>query len=176
MPAPLKLRDDYSAAALRNLVKGCKSNSQSRRLLSLAAVMDGMDRNAAARICGMDSQTLHDWVLRFNEFGPGGLIDRHGGGTKPRPLPAQNAEIAALVEAGPDLARDDVVRWRRHSIVLLLPVEVGRLAYPSLPADILDRNAVRSLLQNKCLLCVRELRFLHRPPLLPAKGTRRGKL
>ena len=91
MPAPLKLRDDYSAEALRKLAKVCKNNHQARRLLSLAAVIDGMDRTDAARIGGMDRQTLRDWSHRFNEFGPEGLVDRHGGG-----VAAAWAKLAAL--------------------------------------------------------------------------------
>jgi len=42
MPSPAKLRTDYSPAQLRTLAKSAKTNSQSRRLLSLAAVLDGM--------------------------------------------------------------------------------------------------------------------------------------
>ena len=34
-----------------------------------------MDRAAAAKIGGMDRQTLRDWVHRFNALGPDGLID-----------------------------------------------------------------------------------------------------
>ena len=33
-----------------------------------------MDRAAAAKIGGMDRQTLRDWVHRFNALGPEGLI------------------------------------------------------------------------------------------------------
>jgi transposase len=51
------------------------SRNQSRRLLSLAAVRDGMDRGEAARIGRMDRQTLRDWVHRFNKRGPNGLSD-----------------------------------------------------------------------------------------------------
>ncbi len=54
MPAPLKIRDEYSAAGLRKLAKGSRDNNQARRLLSLAAAIDGMDRTDAARIGGMD--------------------------------------------------------------------------------------------------------------------------
>jgi hypothetical protein len=64
MPAAVRMRDDYSAEALRSLAKRPKDANQSRRLLSLAAVRDGMDRGAAARIGGMDRQTLRDWVHR----------------------------------------------------------------------------------------------------------------
>lgn len=39
-----------------------------------------------------------------------------------------------------------------------------------------DRDSIRPLLQNECLLCVRKLRCLHRLPLLPARRCYRGKL
>ena len=70
MPSALSLRTDYSPADLRRLAKKPTDNNQSRRLLSLAAVLDGMNRTDAARIGGMDRQTLRDWVHRFNNQGP----------------------------------------------------------------------------------------------------------
>jgi hypothetical protein len=81
MPSAVRLREDYPAEALRALARRSKDVNQSRRLLSLAAVLDGMDRGAAAKIGGMDRQTLRDWVHRFNACGPcqapswKGLID-----------------------------------------------------------------------------------------------------
>ena len=48
MGSAVKLRTDYSAGALRRLATGSKDANQSRRLLSLAAVMDGMSREDAA--------------------------------------------------------------------------------------------------------------------------------
>jgi transposase len=39
-----------------------RDGAQARRLLALAAVHDGMNRSEAARIGGMDRQTLRDWV------------------------------------------------------------------------------------------------------------------
>ncbi len=66
MPSALPLRTDYSSADLRRLARKAKDNNQSRRLVSLAAVLDGMNRTDAARIGGMDRQTLRDWVRRFN--------------------------------------------------------------------------------------------------------------
>ena len=104
MPSPIKMRTDYSAPQLRVLAKSAKTNSQSRRLLSLAAVLDGMNRTDAARIGGMDRQTLQDWVHRFNQLGPDGLCDLHAGGVEPRLSADQKAELAALVDAGPDLS------------------------------------------------------------------------
>ena len=76
MASAVILRADYSASELRRLAATTRNANQSRRLLSLAAVVDGMNRAEAARIGGMDRQTLRDWVHRFNKRGPGGA-QRH---------------------------------------------------------------------------------------------------
>lgn len=44
MAAAVKLRTDYSAFDLRRLAPASRHAKQSRRLLSLATVLDGMDR------------------------------------------------------------------------------------------------------------------------------------
>jgi len=94
MPSAVRLRQDYSAEALRALARRSKTVNQSRRLLSLAAIRDGMDRGAAAKIGGMDRQTLRDWVHRFNASGPQGLIDNWTEGPKPRLSAEQLAQFA----------------------------------------------------------------------------------
>jgi transposase len=113
MPSAVRLREDYSAEALRALARRSKDVNQSRRLLSRAAVRDGMDRGAAAKIGGMDRQTLRDWVHRFNASGPQGLFDNWTEGPKPRLSEEQLAQFVKIVEAGPDREKDGVVRWRR---------------------------------------------------------------
>ena len=113
MPSAVELRIDYSAGELRRLAKKSKDNNRARRLLSLAAVRDGMNRADAARIGGMDRQTLRDWVHRFNQEGPDGLLDHKATGGVPRLSPEQKAELSNLVEKGPDREIDGVVRWRR---------------------------------------------------------------
>ena len=76
MPSAVRLRSDFTAGELRRLAKKAKEAKQSRRLLSLAAVVDGMSRAEAAMMGGMDRQTLRDWVHRFNAAGPDGLLDK----------------------------------------------------------------------------------------------------
>jgi hypothetical protein len=49
MPSRVKLREDNSAEEFRALARRSKDVSQSRRLLSLAAVQDGMDRGSNLR-------------------------------------------------------------------------------------------------------------------------------
>lgn len=125
MAAAVKLRTDYSASDLRRLAAASKHANQSRRLLSLAAVLDGMDREQAARIGGMDRQTLRDWVHRFNEHGPDGLRDIRSKGHPPRLSKEQLAEFAELVETGPDRAVHGVVRWRRIDLKKLVLERFG---------------------------------------------------
>ena len=112
MPSAVRLREDYSAEELRALARRSKDVNQSRRLLWLAAVRDGMDRGSAARIGGMDRQTLRDWVHRFNEYGPEGLIDIKPPGRPSKLSEEQREALKQLVETGPDPATDGVVRWR----------------------------------------------------------------
>src|SRR6202142_4103816 len=107
------LREGYSAAGLRAPAPRSKDANQSRRLLSLAAVRDRMDRGSAAKIGGMDRQTLRDWVHRFNALGPEGLLDNRTEGPKPRLSEEQLAQFAKIVEAGPDREKDGIVRGRR---------------------------------------------------------------
>ena len=125
MPAAVKLRDDYSAAELRALAKRSKDVNQSRRLLSLAAVRDGMDRGEAAKIGGMDRQTLRDWVHRFNAAGPDGLFDNWTDGPTPRLSREQLDDLAKIVERGPDRKVDGVVRWRRIDLKRVIADRFG---------------------------------------------------
>ena len=53
-----------------------KNAAQARRLLAIAAVLEGASRKEAAKIGGRDRQTLRDWVIRFNEQGADGLTYR----------------------------------------------------------------------------------------------------
>ena len=66
-------------------------------------------------------------VHRYNAEGLAGLANRTVP-QRPRRLASdQLATLAAWVEAGPDLARDGVVRWRRRDLQHRLAVEFGVL-------------------------------------------------
>ncbi len=106
-------RLDLTAAGLRLAASREKDGAASRRMLALALILDGLDRENAARNCGMDRQTLRDWVHRYNAEGLAGLRDRKGPGAAPKLSGSQLAAFCALVEAGPDPAVHKVVRWRR---------------------------------------------------------------
>lgn len=106
-------REDLTPAQLRAAAGRAKDGRAARRMLAIALVLEGTDRTTAAETCGMDRQTLRDWVHRFNAEGLAGLINRRPPGPPARLSLDQKAELAALVEAGPDPERDGVVRWRR---------------------------------------------------------------
>src|ERR671910_2152996 len=125
MPAAVSVRRDFSAGELRRLAGATRNANQSRRLLSLAGVLDGMNRAQAARIGGMDRQTLRDWVHRFNAHGPDGLKDSWSKGNPPRLSADQQAELAQLVETGPDRVAHGVVRWRRIDLQRLIAERFG---------------------------------------------------
>jgi len=125
MPASVSLRSDFDADQLRGLAKLCKDARQSRRLLSLAAVYDGMSRWQAARIGGMDRQTLRDWVHRFNGEGPDGLTNRKGAGRRRYLSDTQMRALGEIVETGPDPAVDGVVRWRRIDLKRVIEERFG---------------------------------------------------
>jgi hypothetical protein len=54
MSAAIVVRGDFDAAGLRVMAGKTRDASQARRLLAIAAVCEGMDRDTAARIGGMD--------------------------------------------------------------------------------------------------------------------------
>ena len=113
-------RVDLAATELRRAAGKCRDAKAARRILALALVLAGVDRTRAAESCGMDRQTLRDWVHRYNAEGLAGLSDRRKGARAPRLAPGQMADLAAWVEAGPDPAPapvgDGVVRWRRQDL------------------------------------------------------------
>ncbi len=118
-------REDYNAQDLRRRAGRVKDGRISRRLLAIALVLEGASRKVAAESCGMDRQTLRDWVHRYNAKGVDGLANQRGGGVKPRLSDDQMVQLSAWVEVGPDPARDGVVRWRRVDLARRIEAEFG---------------------------------------------------
>jgi transposase len=105
-------RRNLTARELRAASAKARDAKAARRMLAIALVLEGKDRKTAAETCGMDRQTLRDWVHRYNAQGLAGLENRKGRGRPSRLTTEQKAELAALVESGPDTEQDSVVRWR----------------------------------------------------------------
>ena len=113
MAAVAITRTEHTPAQLRRAASRTGDANAARRMLALALVMEGKSRSEAAATCGMDRQTLRDWVHRFNAAGPEGLFDNWTVGPKSRLSTEQLAAFAKIVASGPDREKDGVVRWRR---------------------------------------------------------------
>jgi transposase len=125
MGQAVPVRTDYTASEVRRFAKRAKDAAQARRLLAIAAVLDGASRDDAAKIGGMDRQTLRDWVIRFNAQGPDGLINIPSPGVPPKLDDTHKAFLARLVEEGPIPAIHGVVRWRACDLIMRLHEEFG---------------------------------------------------
>jgi len=110
MRPAIPVRTDYTAGEVRR--------AQARRLLAIAAALDGAPREEAATIGGMDRQTLRDWVIRFNEQGPDGLINIPSLGVPPKLNSRHKAFPARIVDEGPIPAwRGALAGLRSHQAV-----------------------------------------------------------
>jgi transposase len=105
-------RLDYSAMELRERASHERDGPVVRRLLAIAAVLDGDSRTEAAKHSGMDRQTLRDWVHRYNAGSVDGLHSREIPGRPPALSDEQMEELRQMVLDGPDPNRHHVVRWR----------------------------------------------------------------
>jgi transposase len=132
-------RAELDSAGLRRAAGRARDADAVRRMLALALVLEGHSRTEAAGLCGMDRQTLRDWVHRYNDLGLPGLSDRVPPGCKPRLSPEQEAEVAKMVREGPTLSE--------HGVVLSRAIEARfgvRLAERSV-GDVLRRLGFRRL-------------------------------
>src|SRR5436305_5156805 len=120
MGQAIAVRTDFTAGEVRRFAKRAKDVAQARRLLAIAAVLDGASREDAAKIGGMDRQTLRDWVIRFNEQGPEGLINKSSPGAPGKLTDEHKAFLARIVEEGPIPAVHGVVRWRACDLIMRL--------------------------------------------------------
>ena len=138
--ASIVLRGDFDAAAVRGLARDADDADQARRLLSIAAVYEGMSRSDAARIGGMDRQTLRDWAHRFNAEGAAGLVNRTAPGNPRRLTPEQEGELDRLVEAGPAAAGlGHLARWRCADLQALIAERWGVIYHERTIGKLLDR-------------------------------------
>ncbi len=125
MGQAIPVRTDYTAGEVRRFAQRAKDAAQARRLLAIAAVLDGASREEAATIGGMDRQTLRDWVIRFNEQGADGLISIPSPGVPPKLNSRHKAFLTRIVEEGPIPAIHGVVRWRACDLIMRLYEEFG---------------------------------------------------
>ena len=121
MTAPVKVTcEEHTPQDLRRVAASLKDAGHARRLQAISFVLDGWPRSRAAEFAefaDVDRQTLRDWVERYNEGGVGALATFTSPGRRHMLTPNQAEELYEIVEKGPDLDRDGVVRWRRVDLI-----------------------------------------------------------
>jgi len=134
---PILLRGDFDASKVRVEARKSKDGPQARRLLALAAIYDGASRTEAARIGGVTLQIVRDWVVKFNESGPAGLLDKKAPG-QPSILSTVHREaLAAVIESGPTPDVHGVVRWRLIDLMAWLKSTFGiAISLPTLSREV----------------------------------------
>lgn len=133
------VRTEHSSADLRRMAGQLKNADQVRRVLAIAFVLDGWSRAEAAQACGMDRQTLRDWIHRYNEHGVDGLCDLPHRGRKPSLTAEQERELADIVRRGPTRSEHGVVRWRRADLRKVIEVTFGIDFHERTIGKILDK-------------------------------------
>ena len=135
----LTIRKDRTPAVLRKLAKAETDVRVARRLLAIANALGGMSRAEAATSAGMDRQTLRDWVIRYNAHGVAGLSDQWNGGRPPMLTPDEQAELLAIVMAGPDPEKDGFCAFTRDDLVTVAKKKFGKSMHPASMGRLLRR-------------------------------------
>lgn len=118
-------RDELSAEELRAEARRERDGRIRVRMLMIAHMLDGVDREAAARMVGLARQAGYDWPKRYNAEGTAGLSDRRRPG-RPRKLDAEQVRrFKQRIDAGADIDRDGVTALRGIDVRRLLEVEFG---------------------------------------------------
>ena len=125
MSSKVRLREDFDSTVLWRLAHKAKDAKQVRRLIALAVIYEGGSRTDAAEIGGVGLQVIRDWIIRFNDAGPDGLIDRKSPGRARKLNEAQRGKLAQIVKEGPIPAIHGVVRWRLKDLASWIHEEFG---------------------------------------------------
>ncbi len=139
MPAAVRMRTDFSAGELRRLASATKKANQSRRLLSIAAVLEGMSRADAARAAGIERQSLRDAVLRFNAEGLSGLVDRPYGRRPERLSEGEQAVLVNRILRGPDPEKGEPSSWTLPDLCRFIEKRFGKSMCPQSMSRVVRR-------------------------------------
>ena len=139
MGSALKIRDDLTPLELRRWARVGSYGRAAARAYAIANALEEMPRADAARLAGMDRQTLRDAVVRYNAKGLEGLHDRPKGYSPRRLTADEEAALAAVIIAGPEPERDGVCAWTRADLCRWLEERFAKTYHPSSMTRVLRR-------------------------------------
>ena len=132
-------RDDLTPLELRRWARVGSYGRAAARAYGIANALEEMPRADAARLAGMDRQTLRDAVVRYNAKGLEGLHDRPKGYSPRRLTADEEAALAAVIIAGPEPERDGVCAWTRADLCRWLEERFAKTYHPSSMTRVLRR-------------------------------------
>lgn len=135
----LAIRKDRSVVVLRKLAGKEKNTRVARRILAIANALCGMSRDAAAKAGGMDRQTLRDWVIRYNEAGIAGLIDRWGDGRPPKLDASEEAKLSKIILDEPDPDTDGICAYTLEDLSRICKQRFGKSFHPASMSRVVRR-------------------------------------
>ena len=127
----LVIRGDMPAANLRALARRERSRSAAARMYAVANALEGMTRAEAARLAGLERQARRDAVVRYNAEGLAGFQDRLRPGPKSRLDAAEQAALAALILAGPDVEGTGLSAWTLPDLCCEVEARWGKRFHPA---------------------------------------------
>ena len=139
MGSALRIRDDLTPLELRRWARVGSYGRAAARAYGIANALEEMPRADAARLAGMDRQTLRDAVVRYNAKGLEGLHDRPKGYSPRRLTADEEAALAAVIIAGPEPERDGVCAWTRADLCRWLEERFAKTYHPSSMTRVLRR-------------------------------------
>jgi transposase len=140
MAARTPIRVDLQTSGdLRRLARSERVPRAARRMLAIANAMDGMSFTEAARVVGIERQSLCDAVKRYNSEGLAGLYDRRKPGRTRKLAAAQEVKLGEIIIAGPDPEADGISAYTLEDLTEIVEVEFGVLYHPSSMSRVVRR-------------------------------------
>jgi transposase len=126
------IRDDlHTSTDLRQLARRERVPRAARRLLAIANAMEGMSFTEAARVVGIERQSLGDAVKRYNTEGVAGLYDRPKPGRTRKLEAAQEQELGEIIIEGPDPEVDGISAYTLEDLTEIVEDRFGVSYHPS---------------------------------------------
>lgn len=111
-----------SADELREAIKEADDCRVVRRLCFVSNLYEGDTLKQATRRVGASRGIGSEWLTRWNNDGPAGLVPRFGGGRPPKLSHQQSRDLQRLLEEGQP--------WTTNEVVSLIEEEFGVNYHP----------------------------------------------
>lgn len=131
--------DLHEPGDLRRLARGEAVPRAARRMLAIANAMEGMTLTQAARVVGIERQSLGDAIRRYNAEGLAGLYDRPKPGRPRKLTPVQEDALCAAIAVGPDPDVDGISAYTLEDLAELAESRFGVGYHPASMSRVVRR-------------------------------------